>query len=189
MKTKCRINIAHFCHVHFEYVVIRPSWPHACWITHIFHGANTRKRDSLFNYFNCTGKKKRKKSPPNDIVTGNIREFWIWGGERLRVRDLTYSFCACSKQKDNPEIFILLFFTKKLVRLFIMKEVEQNDKTVLHLITCSRQQLRHFSALKLGVEWRRLSRFPANLTLGHGVSNTRYWENVVFVSEAKARRG
>ena len=56
MKTKCRINVAHFCHVHFEYVVIRPSWLHACWITHIFHGENNRrKRDSLCNYFNCRG--------------------------------------------------------------------------------------------------------------------------------------
>ena len=84
-------------------------------------------------------KLKEKKSSPNDIVAGNIREFWIWGGERLRVRgliarvnirfssffaagdfskrmfsDLTCSFCAFTKQKDTPKIFILLFFTKKV---------------------------------------------------------------------------
>lgn len=70
MKTKCRIN-GRKCRINGRSglhcspllpcsFVIRWNSAILTWrllntVTHIFHGANTRKRDSLFNYFNCTG--------------------------------------------------------------------------------------------------------------------------------------
>ena len=43
----------------------------------------------------------------------NVRELKIWGRERVRVRDLTWSFWACSeKKKDSLESFVSLFSPK-----------------------------------------------------------------------------
>ena len=72
-------------------------------------------------------------------------------------------------KKDTPERFILLFFhQKKLVRLFILKEVKPSpDGKMIKLLTFDNlfPPLPH---LKLLVELRRLSRFATKMTLVHG---------------------
>jgi len=63
-----------------------------------------------------------------------IRDLYIRGRGRLRVRDLTKSFFAYSPNIDFPESFILPFFTRK-VSIVILSEGgyalsrPQNDKT------------------------------------------------------------
>ena len=64
----------------------------------------------------------------------NIRELYIQGRERLRVRDLTSSFFAYSQNIDSPESFILLFFTRKVSTVTFSGggctlSCSQNDKT------------------------------------------------------------
>ena len=52
------------------------------------------------------------------------------------MRGLTSCFCACSQKKDTPDSFILRFFTKKLARLFILKEVKPSpDSRMIKLLT------------------------------------------------------
>ena len=72
------------------------------------------------------------------------------------------------KTSQKPSFYFLSL--KKLARLFIRKEVKPSPDgkswNFIHLITCSRHQQTTF-ALKLVVEWRRLSRFPAQMTLVH----------------------
>ena len=50
------------------------------------------------------------------------------------------SDCACSPKKDTPESFILLFFSpKKLVQLFLLKEVKPSpDSKIIKLLTCDK---------------------------------------------------
>ena len=70
------------------------------------------------------------------------------------------------KKKNTPESFNLLFSPKKLVRLFILKEVKPSpDRKMIKLLTSVNlfPPLRHSRwsfSLKLVVEWRRLGVFP-----------------------------
>ena len=53
---------------------------------------------------------------------------------RLRVRDLTYSFCRVFSKIFNPESFILPFFTRKVNTVTVSEggytlSRSQNDKT------------------------------------------------------------
>ena len=69
-------------------------------------------------------------------------------------------------KKDTLERFILLFSPKKLVGLFILKEVKPStDGKMIKLLTFDDlfPPLRH---LKLLVELRRLSRFARELSAG-----------------------
>ena len=75
-------------------------------------------------------------------------------------------------------IFLFFFFHQKRLRDYKGSETlsrSQNDKT------CDRWSLRHFryTCSLLVVEWRRLSRFPAKMTLVSDVRTTKYWENVL----------
>ena len=105
-----------------------------------------------------------------------------------------WKFLRVLSKKDTSESFILLFSPKKLVRLFILKEVKPSPDSrmikLLTLITFSR----HYDILAKTrgrmtmaiTSWR----FSRQIDAGSRVSNTQYWENlvlvVVLVSESKA---
>ena len=58
--------------------------------------------------------------------------------ESFRVEnEYEYENCACSQKiKDTQESFIMLFSPKKLVRLFILKEVKPSpDSKMIKLLT------------------------------------------------------
>ena len=71
---------------------------------------------------------------------------------------------------------------KKLVRLFILKEVKPSPDSwmikVLHLVTCSR----HYDILaKTRRRMTTAIMFSRQNDTGSGVSNTLYWQNLVLV--------
>ena len=71
-------------------------------------------------------------------------------------------------KQDTPERFILAFFTKKLVGLFILKKVKPSaDRKTIKLLTFV-DLFPPLRLLKLLVELRRLSRFATKMTLVHG---------------------
>ena len=104
-----------------------------------------------------------------ETITFRLKILRRDGRGRVRVRDLTWSFFAYSENIDSPESFILPFFTRK-ARTVTFSEGgytlsrSQNDKTsnIWQLVPATST----FS-LKVVVEWRRLPRFPAKMTLVH----------------------
>ena len=66
------------------------------------------------------------------------------------MRDLTQSFCACSKKKDTSEIFVLLFFTKKVSAVIYTEgskafSQQQNDEGNFRLAECNELSGKCFS--------------------------------------------
>ena len=89
---------------------------------------------------------------------------------------------ACSKKKTPRKVSFYSFSPKKSVRLFILKEVKPSPESKMI-------KLLNFDNLfpPQTVEWRRLSSFPAKMTLVHAWALLR--RNlvlvVVLVSESK----
>ena len=110
-----------------------------------------------------------------------IGDLYILRRVLQRVRDLAYSFFAYSQNIGSPES--LSHFVSRKVSTVAFSEGgytlsrSQNDKTcnIWYLVSVTST----FS-LKLVVEWRRLPRFSAKMTLVRAHA-TYYWENLVLV--------
>ena len=96
---------------------------------------------------------------------------------------LDWGFSAYSQKLDTLESFMLLFFTtkhsyfwcKKLSPLQITK-LKTSYIWQLVSVTTIMFSLKHVVA-----EWRRLSRFPAKITLVQARASLKYWENLVLL--------
>ena len=122
----------------------------------------------------CQQEKSSLRAESDCVSTGVeiahllIRDLKIRGRGQLGARDLTWSFFASSQNIDSPESFILLFFTRKVSIVIFLSEGgyalcwSQNDKTsnIWYVVFSTTTFAR-----KLVVEWRRLPRFPAKMTL------------------------
>ena len=73
--------------------------------------------------------------------------------------------------KLHWSLFFFFFSPEKLKRWFLLKESKPSpDRKMIQLLNIWFTCFRHYdiiSSLKLVVEWRRLSRFPAKMTLVH----------------------
>ena len=104
---------------------------------------------------------------------------------------ISYSFFRVFQKKDTPESVTLPFSPKKLVRLFILKKVKPSPNSKMikrHTSDNLFPPLRHSCA-----KTSRMTTAITFLRQKHAdsrVSNTQYWENLVFVvvlvSESKA---
>ena len=66
----------------------------------------------------------------------------------MRVLDLTYRFCACSKKKTPQKASIYVFSPKWSVRLFILKDVKPSlDSRMKELLTFDNSFSRHYDTL------------------------------------------
>ena len=142
--------------------------------SHIFQispsAASSESTDSPFSC-RCKVKQSRRVNPRKDYYPqAKLLETFRFEDQDHYVDEISLESVLRSLKKIDTPSFISLFSPEKLTRLFLLKEVKpSSDPKVIRLQTFDNLIISVTTAflLKPVVESRRLSRFPAKMTLVH----------------------
>ena len=142
--------------------------------SHIFQispsAASSESTDSPFSC-RCKVKQSTRVNPRKDYYPqAKLLETFRFEDEDHYVEEISLESALSSLKKIDTTSFISLFSSEKLTRLFLLKEVKpSSDPKVIRLQTFDNLIISVTTAflLKPVVESRRLSRFPAKMTLVH----------------------